>query len=111
MQPLLDQVTGIREAVVGLKENLRHLKKDKSAPSAIAALEAKIREQEKAARDLENEATVIDAAVFDLKAVNPNATTVADERTPAQILASINEQGQIVAQALSRLQSLLDTAS
>ena len=111
MQPLLDQVTGIREAVVGLKENLRHLKKDKSAPSAIAALEAKIREQEKAARDLENEATVIDAAVFDLKAVNPNATTVADERTPAQILASINAQGQIVVQALSRLQSLLDTAS
>ncbi|PTU78495.1 restriction endonuclease subunit M [Pseudomonas indoloxydans] len=111
MQPLLDQATGIREAVVGLKENLRHLKKDKSAPSAIAALEAKIREQEKAARDLENEAAVIDAAVFDLKAVNPNATTVADERTPAQILASINAQGQIVVQALSRLQSLLDTAS
>ncbi|WP_027908931.1 N-6 DNA methylase [Pseudomonas sp. URMO17WK12:I4] len=111
MQPLLDQATGIREAVVGLKENLRHLKKDKSALSAIAALEAKIREQEKTARDLESEAAVIDAAVFDLKAVNPNATTVTDERTPAQILANINAQGQIVAQALNRLQSLLDSAS
>jgi type I restriction enzyme M protein len=66
-----------------------------------------IREKEKAARDLEAEATAIDAAVFDLKAVNPNAVAVVDERTPAQIIASIDAQGQIVAQALGRLNALL----
>ena len=75
----------------------------------IEVLEADIRTREKAARDLEAEAAEIDAAVFDLKAVNPNAVTTADARTPEEILVSIQEQGRILADALTRLKALLAT--
>jgi len=65
------------------------------------------REKDKAARELEARAAAIDAAVFDLKAVNPNAVATVDERTPAEIIASIDAQGRIVTQALGRLRALL----
>lgn len=107
MQPLLDKAAEIRAAVVDLKEDLKRLKKDKATAGAIQATEAAIREQDKAARDLEAEAAAIDAAVFDIKAVNPNVVAVVDERTPMEILASIDEQGKAVTEALERLSALL----
>jgi type I restriction enzyme M protein len=110
MQPLLDKAADIKAAVVDLKERLKQLKKDKADDKKIAALEADIREQEKAARDLEAEAAAIDAAVFDLKAVNPNAVAVVDERTPGEIIESISVQGRIVTDALARLNQLMATA-
>ncbi|MFV0370866.1 MAG: N-6 DNA methylase [Azonexus sp.] len=109
MQPLQAKAAGIKAAVVDLKEDLKRLKQEQSDDRKIEALEANIREQEKAARDLESEAAAIDAAVFDLKAVNPNIVATVDERTPAQIIASIDAQGQIVTQALGRLQGLLSS--
>ncbi|MBI5618163.1 MAG: N-6 DNA methylase [Gammaproteobacteria bacterium] len=111
MQPLLDCATDIRADVVDLKERMKRLKKDKAEASVVDGLEGRIREQEKTARDLEAQAAAIDAAVFDLKAVNPNAVTVVDTRTPAQIIDSIEQQGLIVAQALGRLRKLLASAS
>ena len=51
--------------------------------------------------------TAIDAAVFDLKAVNPNALTKVDDRTPDQIIENIENQGRVVAQALVRLNALM----
>lgn len=107
IQPLLSKAKDIKATVVDLKENLKRLKKDKATKAEIGPLEASIHEQEKASRDLEAEADAIDAAVYDLKAVNPNAVTAADERTPEEIINSIDAQGQIVAQALSRLNVLL----
>ena len=59
------------------------------------------------ARDQEAEASAFDAPVFDLKAVNPNAVTVADERMPDEIIESIAVQGRIVAEALARLKTLI----
>ncbi|MDR0250921.1 MAG: type I restriction-modification system subunit M [Burkholderiales bacterium] len=111
IQPLLSKAKDIKATVVDLKENLKRLKKDKATKAEIGPLEASIHEQEKASRDLEAEADAIDAAVYDLKAVNPNAVTAADERTPEEIINSIDAQGQIVAQALSRLRVLLNAAS
>ena len=84
------------------------MKKEKSAPAKLAAVEAQIREQEIAARDLEAQAAAIDAAVFDLKAVNPNATSEVDGRSPTEIIQSIQEQGRIVSEALARLGALLE---
>lgn len=107
MQPLLDQVAIHEGEVVDLKERLRRLKRDKATGVALAALETQIREKEKAARELRGQADAIDAAVFDLKAVNPNAIAKVDERTPEQIVANIEAQGVIVAQALSRLSALI----
>lgn len=107
MAPLQEQANAIKAEVVTLKERLKRLKKDAAAQTDLDALEADIREQEKAARDLEAQADAIDAAVFDLKAVNPNAVAVVDTRTPAQIIQNIQDQGRIVAEALARLNALL----
>ena len=107
MQPLLDGAAQLKSEVVDLKEQLKRRKKEKAAVDVVAALEAQIRDKDKAARDLEAQASVIDAAVFDLKAVNPNAVAAVDDRTPAEIIASIRAQGHIVTQSLARLSALL----
>ncbi|MBL8511410.1 MAG: N-6 DNA methylase [Betaproteobacteria bacterium] len=107
MQPLLDKAAGIKTTVVDLKERLKRLKKSKADEEQIDALEIDIRDREKAARDLEAEAAAIDAAVFDLKAVNPNAVTTVDGRTPGEIIESITAQGNVVADALARLSQLM----
>ena len=107
MQPLLDEAAGIKAEVVDLKEQLRRLKKEKADKEALSALIEQIREKEMAARELQTRAANIDAAVFDLKAVNPNAVTRVDERTPQEIIGSIEQQGRIVSAALARLATLL----
>lgn len=106
MQPLSDEASALKGEVVDLKERLKRLKKDKAPEAAVHALETQIRQKDKFARDLEAQAAAIDAAVFDLKAVNPNAVTQDDDRTPAQIIQSIQEQGRLVAEALTRLNAL-----
>jgi len=70
-------------------------------------LETSIKEKDKAARDLETKAADIDAAVFDLKAVNPTAVVNLDTRTVQQIVGSIEQQRHVVANALARLNALL----
>ena len=107
MQPLLDRAAKLKAEVVDLKEQGKRLKKEKAADEVLEAHDAQIREKDKAARDLEAQAAAIDAAVFDLKAVNPNAVATVDHRTPAEIIACIDAQGRIVAQALERLSALL----
>ncbi|MFL1463980.1 N-6 DNA methylase [Roseococcus sp. DSY-14] len=108
MQPLVDQVAALKADVVDLKEQLKDLRRSRADDGEITAVGTKIREKEKEARELEAQAAAIDAAVFDLKAVNPNAVTVTDERTPQQIIASIEAQGRIVADALARLSALME---
>ncbi len=110
MQPLRDKAAGLRAEVVELKERLKRLKKEKGPSAQIVTLEDDIREREKSARDLEAEAAAIDAAVFDLKAVNPKAEAKTDQRTPAQIIQNIEAQGRIVSGALARLNALLGGA-
>ena len=107
MQPLLDEAAAIKAEVVDLKEQLKRLKREKAAKEELNAVDGKIRDKEKAVKDLETKAADIDAAVFDLKAVNPNAVTRVDERTPQQIIAGIEQQGRIVSEALTRLATLL----
>ncbi|MBS0170643.1 MAG: N-6 DNA methylase [Nitrospira sp.] len=107
MQPLLDEAAKLRAEVVDLKEQLKGLRKEKAVEKVCEALDAKIREKDKSARDLESQAAAIDAAVFDLKAVNPNAVAIVDKRTPAEIITNIETQGRVVAQALDRLRVLL----
>lgn len=103
MQPLLDEAAQIKASVVDLKEQLKRRKKHKADDSELAALNAQIRENEKSVRDLETRAADIDAAVFDLKAVNPNVVANVDTRTAQQIIDNIAEQGRIVSEALANL--------
>ena len=86
------------------------LKKDKASDAELAALTTQILEKDKAARDLETQAADVDAAVFDLKAVNPTAVVDVDVRTPQQIIENIEAQGRIVEEALARLNVLMAAA-
>ena len=45
--------------------------------------------------------------VYDLKAVNPREKKIIDSRTPAELLAAIEEKGKEVGAALSKLKGLL----
>ncbi len=107
MEPYLDEAERIKGTVVELKERLKWLKKEKAKEKLLDALELDIRKYEKAIREAEGKAADIDAAVFDLKAVNPNAITKVDTRTPEEVIQNIEAHGQIVAVALSRLKTLL----
>jgi type I restriction enzyme M protein len=107
MQPLLDDASNIKATVVDLKERLKRLKKDKASDADLSALTTRILERDKAARELETRAADIDAAVFDLKAVNPTAVVDEDTRAPQQIIGQIEAQGRIVSEALARLAALL----
>lgn len=107
MQPLQDKAASLRAKIVELKQDLRGLRKLGGRRAELAAVEEAIGELEKTAREHEARAAAIDAAVFDLKAVNPNAVAEIDRRSPAEIIAGIAEQGRIVQQALARLEGLL----
>jgi type I restriction enzyme M protein len=52
-------------------------------------------------------AAAIDAAVFDLKAVNPRVKVESDTRSPQEIVVSIAAHGRQVEAALARLSGLL----
>lgn len=96
MQPLKDQVADIKAEVVDLKEQLKCLKRDKAPEAEIETCANQIDEKEKSARELEARVAAIDAAVFDLKAVNPNAVAKVDDRSPQQIIENIEAQGRIL---------------
>lgn len=94
MPSLKDQASAIKDEVIDLKEGLRRLEKEKALEAKIKAIEAQIHEKDKAARDLESQAAAIDAAVFDLKAANPGVVAQLDDRSPAQIIKSIQDQAE-----------------
>ena len=54
---------------------------------------------------LENEATTILNAVYDLKAVNPNVGGTRDQRTPDELLNIIEEAQQEMISAISALRA------
>ena len=107
MQPLLNEAAKIKNDVAELKERLKKLKKEKADKEAIVALDLEIKEKGKSANVLETKAADIDAAMFDLKAVNPNMVVKVDSRTPAEIIDNIEKQGMIVTTSLSKLKRLL----
>ncbi len=101
-----------REQAVTLKTQLAALKKTRPVPQAdIEACQQAIQAADKAAREADARAAAIDAAAFDLKAVNPNVRTTQDNRTPAEILDTIERHGQAVDEALARLRGLMDASS
>ena len=106
-QPHKDEAARCKAEVVDLKEKLKALKASNAKSDKIAELGTKIYEQEKAARDSEAKAQAIEASVYDLKAVNPNAIVKVDTRTPEEVIESIEEQGKIVANALKALRGML----
>ena len=58
------------------------------------------------AREQKAKAEAIENAVYDLKAVNPNAKDLSDKRTPTELLAFINEKSLEVQSALAELETI-----
>ena len=86
-----------RQRLIDLKQrNPRH-------PAAETEAQDRYQALIKAAREFTAKAQEIEDAVYDLKAVNPNAKADQEARTPAELLDFIAEKGQEVAAALGRL--------
>jgi type I restriction enzyme M protein len=73
----------------------------------LATRQSRGNEREKATRECQNKADQIGAAVFDLKAVNPNVVVKQDSRTPAEVIKGIEDQSKVVAKSLETLRALL----
>ncbi|HEX7348514.1 MAG TPA: N-6 DNA methylase [Rhodanobacteraceae bacterium] len=107
MQPHLDAAAAERAEVIKLKDEYAALRRAKAADTALAACRELQARAERAVREAQANADAIDAACFDLKAVNPNARDDRDTRSPAEILEAIAAQGAVVDQAMARLRVML----
>jgi len=107
-QPYKERVADLREENIPLKEQLKVFKKEKKDKDEIETLEEKISSIEKEIKEQENIISDIDAKVFDLKAVNPNAVVKVDTRTTLEVIENIETQSKIVKDAMSKLKRLLD---
>jgi type I restriction enzyme M protein len=107
MKPYLIEAQSKKAEVVALKEKMRALKGSKGSLQKVRELEFLISTKERAGRDALAQAAAIDAAIFDLKAVNPNAVVKVDTRTPAEVIQSIVEANASVAESIQAIQSHL----
>jgi type I restriction enzyme M protein len=107
MAPHLAMVEEQKAAAVAAKDRLVALRKRNADALELDMCRAEIATAEKAARDAQARADAIDAAVYDLKAVNPRAVLDTDNRTPVQIIESIEAHGQTITNALSRLKETM----
>lgn len=87
-----------------VKTHLGELKKAKPRDEdAIEKTNTALSALVKEAREATAKADAIEAAVYDLKAVNPNRKANADTRTPDQLLDLIEAKGHEIADALAAL--------
>jgi type I restriction enzyme M protein len=101
-KPLHAQAAGLEaEAILA-----REAAKGEGVPERVKELFTRSGTAEREARELRGKAKAIEDAVYDLKAVNPNAKAEADARTPAELLDVIEAKGLEVAAALEGLRRL-----
>lgn len=93
-----------RSEIKRLDEKLSLAKKSaKRDKHSIARLEEERKVHERTVREIEAKAEAVENAAFDLKAVNPNARSTEDTRSPEELLRIIDERGKEVAEILGRL--------
>jgi type I restriction enzyme M protein len=107
MAPHLAEAATQREEILRLKEQYSELRRARVEAEALAACRELQGRAEKARREAEARAGAIDAAVYDLKAVNPRARDERDARAPGEILDSIAAHGAAVELALAQLREQL----
>ena len=106
--PLRAQAEEKSAEALTLRDRVRELKRSSAPdPDEIAALEAGAAALLKAANELQGKAEAIENAVYDLKAVNPNAKAAEEGRTPEELLDLIDAKGREVAEALATLRASL----
>jgi type I restriction enzyme M protein len=89
-----------------LKESLAARKRAKAPQAELDNLDQQIGALTREARIAEAKAQEIEDAAYDLKAVNPNRTTVVDKRTPRELIDFIEDQGTKIAETLKSLRGL-----
>jgi len=105
-EPLRARAAQLATEGAKLREKIKELKKENNPDLAeISALSEKALPSEREARELERKAQAIVDAVYDLKAVNPNAKNEQDTRTPEELLDLIEAKGREVAEALKTLRA------
>lgn len=108
--PFHKEVERHEREIETLKVKRREDKKAGASAAALEAIDDQIRDLAKLAREATNRATAIEDAVYDLKAVNPNAASNQDLRTPSELIEIIEREGQVIRQALERLRGSFGTA-
>ena len=103
MAPHLAAVIQQRDEILRVKELHTQMRRSGVEAEALTACRELQSRAEKSKREAEARANAIDAAVYDLKAVNPRARNERDTRTPGEILDSIATHGAQVEQALTQL--------
>ena len=106
MQPHLAEAEKQKAEAVALKDNLTALRKANANEAELNSCREALAAAEKAVREAQAKADAIDAACYDLKAVNPRARVERDTRTPAEIIVSISQHGKTVEMALAKLRHL-----
>ncbi len=103
--PLREKAQPLTAEATNLRAQIKELKKQNTpdARAKVDELSIKASTFEAEARELNNKAQAIEDAVYDLKAVNPNAKSVEDTRTPDELLDFIEAKGREVAKALAAL--------
>lgn len=87
-------------------DRAKELKKTKPVnEKGLVEAQLKASEFAKEAKEQAAKAEEIENAVYDLKAVNPNAKTEEDKRTPEQLLDFIEAKGREIAEALAVLRA------
>lgn len=103
-RPFYDEASKIETQAQGKRKQIAHLRRDNQTRSdEYKALPTAVNELSKAARQIRSKGEAIEAAVYDLKAVNPNSTVEEDGRTPEELIAIIEAKGREVAAALALL--------
>lgn len=91
--------------LAALENEFKAAKKAKLPAAELAALRERASVFAREVNDLNGKAQTIEDAAFDLKAVNPNAKSRADTRTPEELLAFIAGKGKEVESALAGLRN------
>ena len=103
-EPFKQKVRELENESYQTKEKIKHLKlQSLQNKEAITELLTKVAELDLQARENRAKAETIENAIYDIKAVNPNAKDTTDKRTPKELLAFITEKSLEVESALTKL--------
>ncbi|MBX3732240.1 MAG: N-6 DNA methylase [Verrucomicrobiae bacterium] len=94
-----------------LEDELKAAKKAKRSEPELAALKERAGVLAREVNELNGKAQAVEDAAFDLKAVNPNAKSMADTRTPGELLEFIASKGKEVEAALAQLREAAGNSS
>lgn len=107
-RPLRERAVELNAQAKALDDQLKERRKAKHRDeAALSALEEQWKAVCREARESDAKAEAIENAAYDLKAVNPNRKSDADNRTPVELLEFIGSQGKDADAALARLRVLV----